>query len=146
MYQYQGCGLPNVYLKNGYELVKTPYGDGVVIHDVAALHKAIGLAVTNRPQPLTPEEFRFLRQELDLSQSALAFKLGCDEQSVARWEKGKNKKIDPASDRLLRGLYQGHVNGDAKLASFLEILRKFESESASDKLVAQARNKNWKVA
>ena len=34
MYHYQGCGLPNVFLQNGYELVETPYGQGVTIHDL----------------------------------------------------------------------------------------------------------------
>ena len=64
MYHYTGCGLPNVYLKNGYEIVKTPYGKGVTIRDMDGLHLAIGATIVNSPEPLIGHEFRFLRTEL----------------------------------------------------------------------------------
>ena len=51
-----------MWLANGYELKKTPYGEGVVFHNVDGL----GML---------------------LSQPALGKLMGIDGQSVARWEK-----------------------------------------------------------
>ncbi len=106
LYRYVGSGLPNVYLKNGYEEVSTPYGKGVTIHDIDGLHEAIGTAIVKSPKPLVGYEFRFLRNELELSQKALGKLLGCDEQTVARLEKGKNKQINSPAERILRLLYE----------------------------------------
>ncbi|MGO4780652.1 helix-turn-helix domain-containing protein, partial [Lysobacter sp. 2RAB21] len=101
MYRYVGCGLPNVFLRNGYEMVKTPYGEGVTIHDLDGLHQALGSTIVGSPDPLSGAEFRFIRTELELSQKMLGQLLGCNEQAVARWEKGRSK-VDAPAERLLR--------------------------------------------
>jgi DNA-binding transcriptional regulator YiaG len=75
-YHYTQCGLNNVYLQNGYDLLETPYGSGVAIHDVDGLHKAIAMALVDKHAPLTGGEFRFIRIELNLSQKALGEYLG----------------------------------------------------------------------
>ena len=41
MYHYTESGFPNVWLKDGYVVRQTPYGEGVAICDVAGLHEAI---------------------------------------------------------------------------------------------------------
>lgn len=144
MYHYEGCGLPHVYLKNGYKRVKTPYGEGVTIHDLPGLHRAIGKALVLDSGPLVGCEFRFLRQELELSQAALAALVGREEQAVARWEKDKNKKVDPAAERLLRVLYQDTAMGSRKLRPLLERLRVLEAVPPSPKkFVARERNDSW---
>lgn len=143
LYRYQGCALPDVYLVNGYELVSSPYGNGVTIHDVDGLHAALAFAVVSNSAPLTPAEFRFIRQELELSQAGLGALLGRDEQSVARWEKGKSK-VDPAADRLLRVLYQQSRLGKKKFAPVLDILKNLESKPPAPKeLVATETGSSW---
>ena len=131
MYRYVGCGLPNVYLTNGYEIVKTPYGEGITIHDIDGLHDAIGSAIINSPSPLSGYEFRFLRNELDLSQAALGKILGCNEQSVARWEKGKSKQVNSVAERFLRVIYQERKN--TKLQGLIEKLQHIERIPKSDR-------------
>lgn len=144
MYCYPGCGLPNVFLKNGYELVDTPYGDGVTIHDLDGLHAALGAVIVCGPEPLVGHEFRFLRTELDLSQTALGELLGYNEQSIARWEKGRSKQINVPAERLLRLLYKEVKLGEKKLAPLLKTLRALEcTPPAPRKFVASERKDNW---
>lgn len=144
MYHYQGCGLPNVYLQNGYELVETPYGQGVTFHDLDGLHSALGAAIVGSPHPMVGHEFRFLRTEMELSQAELAAALGCDEQSVARWEKGKSKQVNAPAERLLRLLYKHSKLGEKRFASLLESLQDLErTPPAPRRFVASERRDNW---
>src|SRR3981081_3052180 len=61
MYHYRECGLPNVYLENGYHEIETPYGRGVSIEDVEGLHIAIAHALVEEKPSLTGPEVRFIR-------------------------------------------------------------------------------------
>jgi len=144
MYHYQASGLPYVFLKNGYERVATPYGQGVTIHDLPGLHKAIGEMLVCSMHPLLGCEFRFLRAELGLSQAELAELLGRDVQSVARWEKGRNKRVDPAAERVLRLLYRETTSRERKRKSLIEYLRELDAtRRAPTQIVARARNAVW---
>jgi DNA-binding transcriptional regulator YiaG len=146
LYHYTGSALPNVYLESGYEQKQTPYGTGVTIHDLEGLHAALGRAIIANPAPLTGAEFRFLRQELELSQAALGAMVGRDEQSVARWEKGRTSKVDPAADRLLRIVYQQSRMGDKPLAPALEFLQHLESRPPLSKdLIARTKGRRWQT-
>ena len=87
MYHYRECGLPNVYLMNGYREIETPYGRGVSIEDVKGLHMAISHALVDEKPSLTGPEVRFIRKFLELTQTQLADLLGVEDQSVRRWEK-----------------------------------------------------------
>ncbi|MGO1071026.1 helix-turn-helix domain-containing protein [Lysobacter sp. CA199] len=143
MYRYAGCGLPNVFLKNGYKVVKTPYGEGVTIHDLDGLHLALGSIIVSSPHSLSGAEFRFIRAELELSQKMLAELLGCNEQAVARWEKGRSK-VDAPAERLLRLLYKQAKLGEKKLAVALQSLRVLECAlPAPRKFVASEKGAGW---
>jgi len=87
MYHYRECGLPNVYLVNGYREIETPYGRGVSIEDVKGLHMAISHALVDEKPSLTGPEVRFIRKFLELTQTQLADLLGVEDQSVRRWDK-----------------------------------------------------------
>src|SRR5437016_11253514 len=82
MYHYTESGLGNVWLKNGYVMKNTPYGEGVSIQDVEGLHKLIGTIIAKRPK-LTGKELRFLRKEMEMSQRALGELLGTSEQNIS---------------------------------------------------------------
>ena len=88
MYNYATCGLDNVWLKNGFKVHTTGYGDGVAIHNLDGLHKAIAKSVVSGSTTLTPKEFRFLRVELDLSIDSLAAILGESTTDIEAWESG----------------------------------------------------------
>lgn len=144
MYHYQGCGLPYVFLQNGFELVDTPYGQGVSIHDIDGLHSALAEAIVNNPGQMLGCEVRFLRTQLELSQLALADVLGVSEQSVARWEKGKSKQVNAAAERLLRILYKESMADGRELSSLLKMLREIESTPAAPRrFIAKERKASW---
>jgi putative transcriptional regulator len=87
MYHYRECGLPNVYLANGYREVETEYGRGICIEDVEGLHLAIARDLVDFKPVLSGPEVRFIRKLLELTQTQLAELLGVEDQSVRRWEK-----------------------------------------------------------
>lgn len=121
-YHYQESGLDNVYLDGGVTVHKTPYGDGVSIEEVNGLHRAIGRQLVETPAPINGAELRFLRAEMDLTQSRLAALLGAMEQTLRIWEKHSDKAIPGSADRLLRVLYLEHVGAGAAARPIVERL------------------------
>ena len=104
-YQYKGAGLDNVYLSNGYTEVKYGKETATSVMNVEGLHKAIAAHLIYHTSKLGGKEVRFLRNEIDMSQNALAELLDINVQTVANWEKGVHK-INGSAERLLR-LYAG---------------------------------------
>jgi putative transcriptional regulator len=144
MYRYLECGLDDVWLIDGYRRMRTSYGAGVAIADVDGLHKAIAARTTHLPGALRPQEFRFLRKHLGLSQSGLGELIGADTQAIARWEKGKSA-IPGAADRLLRALCEQHAQGDANVMAIVERLKKTDS---ADRVAARFKHSKcrWRAA
>lgn len=127
MYHYTLCGLPDVYLENGYTFDKTPYGESVSIQDIKGLHRVIGLDLVQKPDILTEAEIRFLRKEMDLSQKCMADLLGVKEITFRKWEAGA--KINATAERLLRGLYADFASGSGSLKSLIEELAKLDKKT-----------------
>ena len=124
MYHYTECGLRNVWLKNGYVIHKTPYGEGVSIQDVEGLHELIGRKLAMLPK-LTGTELRFLRKEMGMSQRALGELLGTSEQNISLWERrGRMPKV---SDRLVRLIYLEHLDGNVRVRKIIENLNELDS-------------------
>ncbi|GBF59122.1 hypothetical protein PbB2_02814 [Candidatus Phycosocius bacilliformis] len=144
MYHYQECGLRNVWLVNGYDMHTTPYGDGVSIHDIEGLHRAIARGLVNKAAKLTGSELRFLRKEMGLSQAKLALILGNEDQTVALWEKrGTQPKI---ADRFVRALYREFVEGNAHIRDMIDLLVDADSEEREDRINFVQGSQGWKVA
>jgi putative transcriptional regulator len=128
MIQYHGCGLDNVFLRNGYRLGRTDAGtDTLFIENVTALHRAIADWICDLPRKLTPKEFKFLRKELDLSQRQLGDMLQVKEGTVSTWERG-TYEIDSLADVVLRALVKERISGNAAFEAVLQKLAKHESE------------------
>lgn len=143
MYHYTESGLQNVWLCNGYTKGKSAsYGETVAIHDVDGLHKAIGRALAANPY-LTGSELRFLRKEMDLSQAALARLCGTSEQSVSMWE--RKGHIPKSADRLVRLIYQSHVNGDVQVRQIIERISSMDHRQ-HEKLRFEDKGGVWKEA
>ncbi|KGK42947.1 hypothetical protein LH51_03460 [Nitrincola sp. A-D6] len=142
MYHYRSCGLPNVYLKNGYTEHTTDYGPGVSIEDIEGLHKAIALAITESPTKMTGAEFRFLRKELNLSQKRLGDAMGVEDQTVAGWEK---KQPTSMAGRLIRILAKGHYEND-KINELLEKLADLDSKESHENLCFEESSDGWHYA
>lgn len=123
---YTDCGLDNVYLLNGYEVEKTPYGDGLSIKNLDELHMAIGCELSNQKKVLSGNELRFLRKQMNLTQSELGKILGLSSQQVARWEKGESAISGPA-DLLVRALFIQTAGGTLDLQSLAKSLEETDA-------------------
>lgn len=145
MYRYMECGLENVWLCNGYDIVETEYGEGIAIHNLEDLHKAIGLAlVQNNPQ-LNGSEIRFLRKELDLSQVQLSNLLGVSENSLRGWENDRVEISEPA-ERLLRALYCEFVQGASHIRGIIEQLGQINRDIYEKGLKMKSGVNGWSTA
>lgn len=126
---YPECGLDDIYLLNGYEPHKTPYGDGVSIKHQDALHKAIGLHLASERKVLVGKEVRFLRTYMQLTQAELGARLGYSAQQVARWEKSLSE-MPGAADRLLRIIYLQREGRSPKAEELLKKLEEIDDRSS----------------
>jgi transcriptional regulator with XRE-family HTH domain len=102
-YHYLASGLDNIFLLNGVSKTMTDYGPMLHIKNINGLHRAVGLHIVEKAEPMSGPEFRFLRKQMGLSQSELADHLGVTDQTIANYEKGKSK-MGPA-DPLMRTCY-----------------------------------------
>lgn len=106
-YHFTECGLANVWLDSGFERREIGGEECVSVHDGEDLHRAIALAILERGPAFDGAQVRFLRNELDATQTELGNLLGVDAQTVARWEKGQHAITGPAA-RLLALLVLTH--------------------------------------
>lgn len=120
-FHYTASGLPDVWLLNGFKVEHTPHGPGVRIKDADALHAALAQGIATGRHPMTAAELRFLRKHMALSQDGLARMLGCSDQTVARWEKGRTE-IDPSAERLVRLLVLDFLGQEPQVRAALDEL------------------------
>lgn len=144
MYHYRECGLRNVWLTNGFDEHCTPYGEGISIHDIEGLHRAIARGLVNKGGRLTGSELRFLRQEMGLSQAKLAQLLGNEAQTVALWEKrGGQPRM---ADRLIRAIYREQQEGNAHIIQMIERLVDTDLNESDARLTLEQSETGWKLA
>lgn len=139
-YQYLECGLPNVWLANGYEISDTPYGRGVSIRDVHGLHRCIARVLCKKPTGLTGAEFRFLRRELDFSQEMMGALLGRTKRQIGNIERGEDLVKEPFN-RLIRHIYLARIDPSN---SYLELFNRLRSIDVEwhDQLT-MSNNEHW---
>lgn len=104
-FHYWQCGLDYVYLQGGVEWVENDYGRFYNIKNVDQLHDVIAHEIVTSPKPLRGQELRFLRSLLELSQEALAKRMGMTRSGLAKLEAEPNKKLSSKTDRHLRLTY-----------------------------------------
>ncbi|MEY3954056.1 MAG: hypothetical protein RLZZ397_936 [Pseudomonadota bacterium] len=142
MYHYTDGGLRNVWLANGYEIKKTPYGEGVAFHNLDGLTRSICMALTHKASLLTGAEFRYIRSAgMLLSQPALGKLMGIDGQSVARWE--KTSKVPRWADKLVRLLYTAQAEGNEPIAKAVERIKTVE-RLVKQKIVVKESRGQWR--
>ena len=142
MYHYRESGLKYVWLKSGYRYVDTPYGKGVSIVDVDGLHREIAKFLAVRKPVLTGAEFRFIRKELDLSQSKIADLIGSTEQTVSLWE--RKGRVPKFADRFIRLLYLEHANGNVRIRKMIEDLSELDRHQAK-KVTFAEKDRGWRA-
>ena len=145
MYHYTDSGLDYIHLKNGYDEVKTPYGEGVSIHDLEGLHAVIGRCIADRPV-MSGDEFRFLRIELGLSQVEVANLFGASESALRNWEKGRTNNVPELAANLMRGLYLESIDEDSKLSEILKRISQLNREIHHIEMNLEETADGWKLA
>ena len=142
MYHYTDGGLRNVWLANGYEIKKTPFGEGVAFHNLDGLTESICIALTKKAGVLTGSEFRYIRSAgMLLSQPALGELMGIDGQSVARWE--KTGKVPKWADKLVRLMYLAQAQGNEPISSAVERVKTVE-RLVKQRIVVKESRGQWK--
>lgn len=144
MLHYKGCGLSNIWLRNGYRQRSTPYGKAVAIQHVDSLHRVIALHLIKTKPRLSGAEFRFIRKELDLSQARLGQMFGYSSQAIALWEKRGN--VPRLADRMLRAFYREVAEGNAGIQELIERLNDIDRKDGEKaKVVLQETAKGWQA-
>ena len=145
MYKYIESGLDNIWLINGYKNHKTPYGKGVSIDNADALHVAIGHAIASSLNKIKPQEFRFLRVQMELSQKDLGSILGADQQTIARWEKGTTKIPGPA-EKLMRLYYLDYIKENPEIVELCQNLAEIDEQNHAKRRNFEDRDGDWRQA
>jgi DNA-binding transcriptional regulator YiaG len=143
-YEYRECGLTGIYLHSGYDAVEHEGEKYVSVIDTLGLHRCIGEHIVYTRKELLPEEIRFLRKTMDLTQSELGQWMGQSSQQVARWEKGQSAIPGPA-DRLLRAIFLCEIRKTSEVWSFMDFLQSIEEldDSPPRELVFCFDGSNW---
>lgn len=145
LFHYTGSGLDNVYLKSGFEIHETSYGEGYSIMNVENLHRVLGLDIIRNVSGLNGEQIRFLRKELDLAQKALADVIGVTEDTIRNWETGR-VEINKAADLVLRKYYSEYVNGDGSIHEMIERIANLDRAEYHIQLEFRDSEKEWHTA
>lgn len=142
-YHYVECGLDNIWLVNGYEIHDTPYGRAVSFVNAEQLDRAIAQELTEKAEPLSGKELRFLRIMLDMSQKSLGEAMGREAQTVALWE--KRKKVPADVDYLVRHIYrQAIINKSESYVEMVDRLNHLDRAAHAEALQFAASDEGWK--
>lgn len=143
-YHYTGCGLDDVYLASGYDIEEGNYGRGVRIRNLDKLREAIGLYLVVERKLLNGKELRYLRQQMNLTQTELARFIGCGPQQIARYEKEAN--VPGPADRMIRLMYKDHVS--TKGVNIRKVLNCLDGldDVRTDKMIFTVNGDGWKKA
>lgn len=143
MIRWDDMGLKDVWLANGYERVKTPYGSGLRFDDVEGLTRAVCLALARKPGKLTGVEFRYLRSAgMELSQASLGKLMGIDAQSIARWE--KSGRVPKWANRMIRLVFEAHADGNAAIRRVVNRINDVD-RLIHQRIVLEQSPKGWQA-
>ena len=142
MYHYTESGLQNVWLTNGYKVKKTTAGNAVAIVDADGLHQTIGRAIARKGY-MTGSDLRFLRKELDLSQTRFGSLVGSSEESVSLWE--RRGRVPKSASRLMQAIYLESIDGNVKLKELIERLAELD-RAHQDRMVFEDTAQGWREA
>lgn len=142
MYHYTESGLQNVYLNNGYKSKKVAGGLAVAIVDADGLHQAIGRHIASKGY-MTGAELRFLRKELDFSQSRFGALVGASEESVSLWE--RRGRVPKSACRIMQAVYLETIDGNVRIKELVERLANLDREN-QDRMVFEDTDTGWREA
>jgi putative transcriptional regulator len=144
-YHYTESGLDWVYLVNGYEIHKTPHGEGVSIQDLGGLHAYLAEIIISSQARIRGQELKFLRSLLDLSQSGLGRVIGLSRPTIARLESKGTTPIPGAADRVLRLFYALKLSKHEVAEKICELLAEIDEHEYQQEHLQQSGGE-WRPA
>lgn len=145
-YHYTESGLDNVYLKNGVTIEHDEeHGDLISITNTRGLHKAIAREIATKKGPLTGDEFRFLRTELNLSQPAIGLLLDVKKVSVGRWENG-DVDVPRTTELVIRNYYLQLKFGKNQIKELTDQLADLDAKVIMQEILLEENEDGWAPA
>lgn len=143
-YYYTACGLNNVIIAN-MPARQDDAGDKVIeIPMINALHATLTMELATKESSLLPEELKFVRTEMGLTQAELAERIKKDHQTIGRWERGENP-VDPTAEVIVRMLAFEHLTEIGFLTPKDNDQGDFSVRTISSKCVQAANGRPIKV-
>ena len=142
-YQYKECGLSNIWLLSGYNKEEIDGECYISVRDADALHKQIAISLITQKHDLEGPQVRFLRKEMDLTQSELAALLDVNAQTVARYEKGESNVSGPANV-LIRLIALDHFTGKVEVMKVAQELQAIDELLYTDLTMSFDPQDGWK--
>jgi len=144
MYHYTESGLENIYLKNGF-VISEEEGEAFVSYtNFDGIQRAIAIAICTQTQWMSASQLKFLRKELNLSQTGLGQLIYCDRQSIARWEKGEIE-VPHLADIMLRALYMESIDKEIHISQLIQSLADAEIADMQSKICLEEYKGEWKT-
>jgi len=143
-YPYTKCGLPYVWLEDGFEIHETKHGTGVTIAEADQLHKVIASVIITSSNSIRGQEIRFLRSALGIPQKSLGKLLGVTRDAIAKYEDTKTKPVPTPVDRLIRYVYAEVKEYPGRQQRFCDIFERME-ETAFHEIVMSRKSGKWKA-
>ena len=143
-HHFTECGLSDVYLENGFEVIEGEWGSSVSITDMDELIHTIGLCIVSC-EVLTGERVRFIRKHMDMTQKNLANLLDYDVQTIANWEKDV-KKIPRPSEIVLRSIFREYLKGgtSTSVTAMIKKIAELNREAHKiEKLELSSKDGKW---
>jgi DNA-binding transcriptional regulator YiaG len=103
-YLFGESGLSNAVIKD-IQIVRCERCGNVdpIIPRLSEVISVLTSAIVRKPCPLTGEEVRFLRKQIDMNGETFARHLGVDKTTLSKWENNQIP-IGTNSDRLIRAV------------------------------------------
>jgi DNA-binding transcriptional regulator YiaG len=130
-------------LVSGYEEEEFEGDCYVSVRDADALHRQIAHSLIRQKTDLRGEQVRFLRKEMDLTQSELATLMNVSPQTVARWEKDQTDVPGPVNV-LLRLIALNHFDGKVNVIEVAQDLQKMDAEIDDRMTLRFDKKKGWR--
>jgi putative zinc finger/helix-turn-helix YgiT family protein len=106
-YLFRESGLPNVILKDIQVVTCDHCGSAEpIIPRLNEVTRLIASATVRKPRPLSGEDIRFLRKQMDMNGETFAQHLGVDKTTLSKWENNQIQ-VGASSDRLIRAVALG---------------------------------------
>jgi putative zinc finger/helix-turn-helix YgiT family protein len=126
-HHYVESGLDFVYLDELPVAVCDSCGEELLaIPAIESLHRTIALAIAGKSARLSPQEIKFLRKYLGLSNTDFARTMGVAPETSSRWASGE-APMGTSADRLLRLLV---VRGERPESYPIEKLQNIDDQRA----------------